>query len=65
MYTILWHVDFPLLNPLPPPLPPPPYTVCTSPYPLIPELRECVHSDTEHNVQSNGGHNNEEGDVIE
>ena len=48
-----------------PTTPPPPYTVCTVPYPLIPELRECVHNDTEHNVQSNGGHNNEEGDVIE
>ena len=31
--------------------------------PLIPELRECVDNDTEHNVQSNSSHNNEEGDI--
>lgn len=29
----------------------------------IPEFRECVHDDAEHNVQTNSGHNDEEGDV--
>ena len=37
-----------------------PYT-----HPLLPELRECVHNDTKHDVQSNGGYNDEERDVIE
>ena len=32
-------------------------------HPLIPKLRECIHDDTEHNVQSNGSHNDEERDV--
>ena len=43
------------------------HTVCSAPrpHPLIPELGECVHNDTEHDVQSNGGHNDEERDVIE
>ena len=66
------------LPPPPPPhthTPPPnsPYhnvgTACPNlwPYthPLLPELRECVHNDTKHNVQSNSGHNDEERDVIE
>ena len=32
-------------------------------YPFIPEFREGVHNDTEHDVQTNCGHNDEEGQV--
>ena len=39
------------------------YTALHRPHPLIPKLGECVHDDTEHDVQSNGRHNDEEGDV--
>lgn len=34
-------------------------------HPLIPELREGVDNDTKDNVETNGGHNDEEGHVIE
>ena len=37
-----------------------PKTLLTSTYPLIPELRESVDNDTEHDVQSNGGDDDEE-----
>ena len=30
-----------------------------SSYPLISQLRECIHNDTKHNVQADGGHNDE------
>ena len=67
MYVLLQFLS------LPTPTPPPPiiilsFTVQNSrPYthPLFPELRERVHNDTKHNVQSNGGYNDEERDVIE
>ena len=32
-------------------------------HPLIPELREGVHNDTEHNVQSNGRDDDKKGNV--
>ena len=34
-------------------------------YPLISKLRESIHYDTKHNVETNGGHNDEEGDIID
>ena len=34
-------------------------------YLFIPELREGVNDDTEDNVETNGGHDDEEGHVIE
>ena len=34
-------------------------------YPLIPEFRECVDNNTEHNGQTNGCHNDEEGDIVQ
>ena len=30
-------------------------------YPFISQFRECIHNDTKHNVQTNGGHYDEEG----
>ena len=32
-------------------------------HPIVPELREGVNDDTKHNVQSNGGDNDEEGHI--
>lgn len=34
--------------------------VLTYSYPFISQLRECIHNDTKHDIQTNGGHNDKE-----
>ena len=39
--------------------------MCVCVYPLISQLRESVHYDTKHNVQTNGGYDDEERYIVE